>query len=122
MEFEKLAVFSESNGYYSLVVWNLEDDKLDKAVVMLDKFSLLNLIEEGWLITFENTNMELVRLISANVYEDRILKHKNIFGNIVKGIRFTKNVKDYGYNFDLVHSVKEASNICQYLIMKNKSL
>jgi len=118
----KLAVFSLDGEYYSIVVWDLEKDSLITAQINLDIYKLFNIIEEDWIVTFENNDPKLARLIVANIHDDRILKSVNTFEKTVKGVCFTSIVKSYGYNINLVKSIESASNICQYLIVKNKGL
>ena len=63
-----------------------------------------------------------VNSILEKVPKQNILKIENSFKRTISGVFSSKSIKDYGYNFEMIESIKVCSNICQYLLMKNKGL
>lgn len=117
---KKLAVYGESNGYYTLVVWDLEEDELYLGKMSKSLEELPS--ENDWVIAFENNDTGFVKEILNKVNIDNVLKVQNMWGRSIYGWCHTKQVKDYGYNYNLAEGWLQVLNGLQYLLMKNKGL
>lgn len=118
----KLVVFSKSCLYYTLYKYDLEQDAFELNVTTKEFEDLVQYVTKDCLISFENNDIELSMKIINFFGEEKIIQMKNSFGRSVKGVRFSEIIKNYGYDSMVINSIKTASNICTYLILKNKSI
>lgn len=119
---KKLAVLGKNNIYYTIIVWDLEENKLVTCRVSEDLDELTRLVQKDWLVSFENNDSLFVRDVVVRVDDGNILKTNNMFDRRIVGCCMSANIKSYGYNVEIVDVIKETSNILQYLLMKNKGL
>lgn len=125
MKTEKLISIDSSNNIYTICFWDLTRDEFIKSYSFKDLYGIGTILSDSFIedakIVFNNEDVPLRDLLIKN-FEPYLLTAQGMLGRRVYGVFPSPNIKSYGYSADLIESVKHASNIMQYIIMKSKGL
>ena len=122
----RLITIDGVNNYFTVYTTDLETREMESVLIVTGYSNLFKRISKEIKkedkVIFNNEDVVISNYLTNNFKENLVFVKSEVFNRRTYGIFPSQNIRSYGFNLDIVESLKVTSNMEKYFIIKNLGL
>ena len=118
----RLITIDGVNNYFTVYTTDLETREMESVLIVTGYSNLFKRISKEIKkedkVIFNNEDVVISNYLTNNFKENLVFVKSEVFNRRTYGIFPSQNIRSYGFNLDIVESLKVTSNMEKYFIIK----